>query len=955
MKSFFTIFLLTLTSVLYSQNFPQYLSPKPGAKMVSRETNIIINSGSEINAGSLSANSLIITGSKSGKTGASISLSDDRQTIIAQPIRKFTEGETVTVTYMGGIITAAETPVAPFTYSFAVTTLKERIILTGDQKKLFADEYQTLQTPAAAVKNTFANSVADSLPADLPGIQVNVNNNPAPGYIFMSVSTDLTGVGFYNYILDKSGNYVKYMKSNEHYTTNFFTQPNGLITYNQPHDTYPYAGGGHSTVMVLDTNLAVTDSLQCGNGYLSDSHSFQMLPNGHVIMVAYDLQPVDMSQLVTGGNPGALVYGSIVQELDLQRRVIFQWRSWDAIPITDTYQNMKLVGFDYIHVNAIQVDYDGNILVMCRLTSDIIKLNRKTGDVMWRLGGKKNQFTFLNDHPENAPTYFTHPHGLSLLPNGNYLFLDNGLLHTPQHSRAVEYKIDEVNKTATLVWEFRHTPDIYAATQGSAQRLDNGNTLIGWGSASLTGLPAVTEVTPDKQTAFELTVLQNVVSFRVMKSPFRDFKAKAEISKQDLQTGVQYTFDDANIRTGVGVYFQQMISGYNYLNVKRYDTAPKNLQFPGAVPNVLPFRVTMMQLGIASFTADITFDSLFTSTPAEASSITVWRRSTENQGVFSPVATTYNPVTKKLSITTNGTGEFIFGIAQPLSVPLSPIPFAPKSDEPVNQTLPVMFGYSSRGITTGFHLMIATDSLFTSGVVNDSTLASGIYKLQSPAANTRYFWKVRGRNELGWSDWSAVKSFITTAPFLVVKKPDGGEIWKKKTANFITWSNNLPGQVNVQLLRNDTLYAKIASGAENCGSYQWTIPDSLAADTTYIIKVISVTDPAQFDISNNYFSITVVTGAEDVIETPNSISLSQNYPNPFNPSTRIEYTLPSSAYIRLDVYSVTGQLIKTLVNKHQEAGYHSADFAADDLSSGLYIYRLSAGDRVLSRKMLYLK
>lgn len=955
MKLYITLFLIAISFNLFSQKHPAYLSPKPNSTLVSRESNIIIKDGREISAGTLKDNIINVNGSVSGRIKTVIELSDDGKTVIAQPVTKFAEGEEVTITYSGGINTTDGGEVAPFTYSFKVTPLKERIALTKELRALLDEENQQPRSFAPVGNFVNPNQATDSLPSDLPQINVSVNNNPAPGYLFMSVSTESPGVGFYLFILDKNGKYVKYKNTPEHYPSCFQTQPNGLITFQMPHDTYQYAGGGHSTAIVLDTNLTQIDTFQCGNGYLSDSHEFVMLPNGHVLMVAYDLQPVDMSQIVTGGNPGALVYGSIIQELDLQKRVIFQWRSWDAIPITDTYQNMKLAGFDYIHVNAMRMDYDGNILIMSRLLCEITKLNRQTGEIMWRMGGKQNEFTFINDNPANAPTYFTHPHGLTLLPNGNYLFFDNGLLHTPQYSRAVEYQVDEVNKTATLVWEYRNTPDIYAATQGSAQRLDNGNTLIGWGSAGLTGKPSVTEVTPDKQVVFELTLSPNTLSYRALKYPFRDFKPSAEVSKEDLQPGVQYLFNDAAGSTGVGVYFQQMTSGYNFMNIKRYGNSPKNMAFPGAVPRVLPFRTVVMQLGMMSYTAEVTFDSTYTQMPVDPSTITIWKRSAEGTGTFSALPTSYNPVTKKLSVITTGFGEFILGISQPVVVPSAPIPFAPKQDEPVNQSLPVTFGYSSLGITTGYHLAVSTDSLFATSVISDSTLRAGIFYLQNPLPETKYYWKARGKNELGWSGWSEVKSFYTTAPFISLTAPNGGQTWKKKSAYFITWNNNLPALINIDLLRDNVLYANISSLANNCGSYQWTIPDSIAADTTYKIKVTSATDSAMFDISESFFSIAPLTGIEPLNEIPVKFSLHQNYPNPFNPSTRIRFDIPEESRVTLTIYNQLGEQVDILVNESLRAGSYSAAWNAGSLPSGIYYCRLTAGNHVFVKKLLLVK
>jgi hypothetical protein len=88
---------------------------------------------------------------------------------------------------------------------------------------------------------------------------------------------------------------------------------------------------------------------------------------------------------------------------------------------------------------------------------------------------------------------------------------------------------------------------------------------------------------------------------------------------------------------------------------------------------------------------------------------------------------------------------------------------------------------------------------------------------------------------------------------------------------------------------------------------------------------------------------------------PEKVSLSQNYPNPFNPRTTIAFNLVSETHVTLEVFNVAGQRVATLVNATKGAGPHVVDFDATSLSSGIYLYRLIAGDIVEMKKMVLLK
>ena len=91
------------------------------------------------------------------------------------------------------------------------------------------------------------------------------------------------------------------------------------------------------------------------------------------------------------------------------------------------------------------------------------------------------------------------------------------------------------------------------------------------------------------------------------------------------------------------------------------------------------------------------------------------------------------------------------------------------------------------------------------------------------------------------------------------------------------------------------------------------------------------------------------------MQLPLQFKLSQNYPNPFNPNTNIKYSLSEPSYVTLEIYNILGQKTATLVDEYRDAGSHTVIWQANDVSSGMYFYRIRAGDYIESKKMLLLK
>ena len=942
-------FLLLVTFIFSINSFAQesttfkYVSPKPDSKLLSRETNIIFSLPEFINESSLTKQNLIkVTGSISGKHSGDLILSDDERTIVFNPANPFAAGETVTVILNPGIQTITGTAVEPLTFSFSITPLEEPIRLDPVERLglgyTMEDLYSSQLPPETPA--------LDSLPSDFPEITVGTVNNPAPGNIFVAnirfgnTNTD----GFFMMILDSTGYPVKYKRSTPFPALDFDMQPNGLISYADISQLF--MGYGFSQFKVMDTSFTVVDSFQCGNGYQADFHDFRLLPNGHALMIAYDPQPFDMSEIVPGGDPNAIVIGGIIQELDSDKNVVFQWRSWDYVDITDSYHELTGATVDYIHLNSVDLDNDGNILISSRHFSEVIKISRQTGEIIWRLGGKQNQFTFINENPDNAPNYFSFQHDARRIANGNLTLFDNGNQHSPPYSRGVEYELDEQNKTATLVWEYRHDPDVYGFATGSVQRLPNGNTVIGWGTASAGGAPVLTEVHPDKSVAYELFFPLELASYRAFKYPWVSGLPSASVTRYEVLEGNTYEFNDPGDTTAVKIKFNSFASIlYNSVNVKLYDYAPNNPGFNERAPVIYPHRFVVTLSGIDSLNADIYFQLDHFPDIDNPNDIVVYERHNEGAGTFIPLNTTYNSNTNELKVASiTDAGEFILGFPDIPDVPVTPVLVKPADGQIVNQELPLTLEWSSQGFAYEYHLQVSTDSNFTSLVVDETGLTELTYQMASLLPDQQYYWRARSMNESGYGDWSDAWSFTSAAPFITLTAPNGGETIRTDSSFAIKWNHNLMDSVKIELFRNGNFYSTIIDTLFSInGGYLWAFTDSIPSDTSYKVFVQSLSDNSLQDMSDASFTIEYIpVGVEQVAGLPENFKLEQNYPNPFNPSTRIRYSLPMASNITIKIYNSIGENVATLIDDYQSVGNYEVNWDAAYYASGIYFYSLEA-------------
>ncbi|MCX6923021.1 MAG: aryl-sulfate sulfotransferase, partial [Verrucomicrobia bacterium] len=430
-----------------------YLSPLPGAEYTPTQTRFVLVRFQNVSPTSITNLSTFIrvNGVQSGVHTGQTKIAGDGRTVIFEMTADFVANEMVTVSLTPGVPTAAGGPVQPYLYQFVTSGHLPGLLvssLPGSAPSTLAGGRDI--RPAIRSDLTASNGVAGimpngvSVPSDFPWINITVNNKPDPEPIFID---NRGGNGRpYNVIFDNTGSPIWYRRMPDE-RRDMKVQHNGVLTM-LARDNGQYFYG-------MNTNYQTIATYRTVNGYSVDEHELQVLADGTYFLIGLHSENVDLSRYIPGGSSSASVTEDCIQQFTPAGELIFQWRAWDYLDIaSQQYVVTPTNPGDFPHMNAIDVDTDGHILLSGRNTSEVTKINRDTGQIIWRLGGTHNQFTFAND-PLNGPR---NQHSVRSVGTNRYTLFDNGNGHSPQVSRAVEYLVNPTNMTATVIWRYPATP-----------------------------------------------------------------------------------------------------------------------------------------------------------------------------------------------------------------------------------------------------------------------------------------------------------------------------------------------------------------------------------------------------------------------------------------------------------------------------------------------------------------
>ena len=331
---------------------------------------------------------------------------------------------------------------------------------------------------------------------------------PSPGLVFLTPGNGAGSDG--PLIVDNAGHPV-WVKADANGLGASTFRP---ITHQDRPALVWWEGGNNNGIGIGEFVLADPSYTEIGRvkavgGSRADHHEFQLTRQGSALI--FSDSGVAASRVVGSGPQPWQVLDCAIQEIDLATgRLLFEWHSVDHIGLDESKvappASASLL-YDYVHANAIEIDHDGNLLMSARNTSTIYKINRATGEIIWRLGGKANDFTM------NPGAAFSWQHDVRRQPDGSLTLFDDNA--APGTSRAIVLQLDESARTASLLRAYAHDPALLSTSEGSVQILPNGNVFVGWGS-----VPEFSEFSSDGRLLFDATFPASGTSYRDQRFPW---------------------------------------------------------------------------------------------------------------------------------------------------------------------------------------------------------------------------------------------------------------------------------------------------------------------------------------------------------------------------------------------------------------------------------------------------
>ena len=236
---------------------------------------------------------------------------------------------------------------------------------------------------------------------------------------------------------------------------------------------------GYGLGEIGDAAYRPVQAIRAGLGLQTDLHDLQLTAHGTALITAYATRTSDLSSI--GASSQGQVFAGHVQEVDLKTgHVLLDWNSLDHVGIDESLQPPPRTGqgYDYFHLNSIAETHDGHLLISARNTCALYKIDRSSGEIRWRLGGKRSDFSVS----PAARFWWQHdarPHGASAIT-----VFDNSGPDKGRRSRGLVLSVKTAARRVELTRALLHPAGFIAGTLGNVQLLDDGGAFVGWGSQS---------------------------------------------------------------------------------------------------------------------------------------------------------------------------------------------------------------------------------------------------------------------------------------------------------------------------------------------------------------------------------------------------------------------------------------------------------------------------------------
>lgn len=266
-------------------------------------------------------------------------------------------------------------------------------------------------------------------------------------------------------------------------------------------------GYGRGTGQIFDDSYRQVATIRAGNGLDADLHELLLTPQNTALITAYNTVKTDLSAV--GGPKSGEVLEGVVQEVEVATgKVVFEWHGLDHVGVVESYAtppgSSPTAPFDYFHINSIDVAPDGDLLVSARNTWALYKVARTSGAVVWRLHGKRSDFSM----GEGTRFYWQHD-ARALGPSTISLFDNGASPPKAEQSRGIVLEIDTASMKATLERQYLHPARLLAPNQGSMQVLESGDAFVGWGAE-----PYFSQFGLDGELLLDGRLPNNVQSYR---------------------------------------------------------------------------------------------------------------------------------------------------------------------------------------------------------------------------------------------------------------------------------------------------------------------------------------------------------------------------------------------------------------------------------------------------------